>query len=111
MATNPRVPDRQELPPLREQKKKKNGSPLVPLGLLAAALLLIALIIWMPRAPKQVSAPTGAAIPAQPTGSQVQITNLQLSPTPTGESMYIYANVFNAGSTAINGLRTQVTFN
>lgn len=111
MATNPRVPDPSTLPTLREQKKKPSGgSPLVPIGILIAAVLLIALILWMPRTPRGTAAPSAAAVPAQPTGGQVQITNVQFSPAPIGQSMYIYATVFNAGTTAINGLRMNVAF-
>jgi len=111
MATNPRIPDPTTLPTLREQKKKpSSGSPLVPIGILIAAVLLIALILWMPRSPRGTAGPSSAAVPAQPTGGQVQITNVQFSPAPVGQSMYIYATVFNAGTTAINGLSMNVAF-
>ena len=109
MATNPRIPDRHDVPTLLEQKKKP-ASPLVPLGILAAALLLIALIIWMPRTPKNTVPPSGATIPAQPTGEQVQFADVRISPAPTGNQVYIYGKLFNGGNNTINGLRVRVTF-
>jgi len=110
MATNPRIPDRHDVPTLQEQRRKKPGSPWVPLGLLAAALLLTALIVWLPRAPKQSMAPTGATVPAQPTGNQVQLTDLRLSPAPVGDQLYIYGRMLNHGGTTINGVSARVTF-
>ena len=111
MATNSRIPDPTTLPTLREQKKKPSGgSPLVPIGILVAAVLLIALILWMPRTPRGTAGPSAATVPSQPTGGQVQITNVQFSPAPVGQSMYIYATIFNAGTTAINGLSMNVAF-
>jgi hypothetical protein len=111
MATNPRIPDRPELPTLRSEKKRTDSAKLVPLGILIAAVLLVALIIWMPRAPRGTTGPRDAAVPPQPTGNQVQVTNVHLSPAPVGQSMYVYATIFNAGNTAINGLRMNVAFN
>jgi hypothetical protein len=110
MATNPRIPDRHDVPTLQEQKAKKPASPLVPLGILVAALLLIALIIWLPRTPKNTAAPTGATIPAQPTGEQIQFTDVRLSPAPVGGQLYIYGKLFNGGNNTINGVRARVTF-
>jgi hypothetical protein len=111
MATNPRIPDRQDVPTLKEQaREKKSGSPLVPLGILVAALLLIALIVWLPRTPKASVPPNGAVIPAQPTGNQVQLTDMRISPSPVGNQIYIYGKLFNGGETTINGLNARVTF-
>jgi len=110
MATNPRIPDRHDVPTLQEQRRKKPGSPWVPLGLLAAALLLIALIVWLPRTPKNTVPPSGAVVPAQPTGNQVQFTDLRLSPSTVGDQLYIYGKLFNGGNVTINGLVARVTF-
>src|SRR3954462_9191622 len=110
MATNPRIPDRDVVPTLREQKNKKPGSPLVPLGILVAALLLIALIVWLPRAPKKSVPPSGAMIPAQPTGNQVQLRDLRVSPSTVGDQLYVYGKLFNGGDNTINGLNARVTF-
>jgi hypothetical protein len=113
MATNPRIPDRHDVPSLQEQRReKKPGSPLVPLGILVAALLLIALIVWMPRTPKATSAaPSAAAVPMQPTGNQIQLTDIRLSPSTVGNQLYIYAKLFNSGNTSINGVQASVAFN
>jgi hypothetical protein len=110
MATNPRVPDRRDVPTLVEQKKKKSSAPLVPVGIAIAAILLVAILIWLPRAPKRPTAPSNAVVPAQPTANQIQISNVRLSPAPTGGQMYIYARLTNAGQTAINGIAMNVTF-
>jgi hypothetical protein len=111
MATNPRIPEKhQDVPTLVSQKRKKGGSPLVPLGILVAAILLIAIILWLPRAPKRPTAPSNAVVPSQPTGNQVQISNVRMSPGPAERQMYIYARLSNAGTTAINGMNVAVTF-
>ena len=109
MGTNPRIPDRRSVPTLAEQKQKTPGSPLVPLGIIAAAVLLLVIIFFMPRTPKQTMAPTNAVVPSQPTGDQVQISHTRVVPDPTGNQMYVYTTLFNSGSTAINGVRATVT--
>ncbi len=111
MATNPRIPDRHDVPTLQEQRKnKKPATPLVPIGILVAAILLIVLVVWLPRTPKASVPPSGAVVPAQPTGNQVQLTDLRLSPATIGGQMYIYGKLFNAGPTTINGASARVTF-
>jgi hypothetical protein len=110
MATNPRVPDRRPLPTLAEQKKVKSGSPLVPLGILAAAILLLAILYFMPRTPKAGMAPTNAAVPVQPSNGQIQFSAIRISEAPTGGQMYIYANMVNTGNTEVNGVRARVIF-
>ncbi|HWR15110.1 MAG TPA: hypothetical protein VN577_09785 [Terriglobales bacterium] len=110
MATSPHLPEERPTPTLAEQKRKKSASPLVPLGLLAAALLLAAILYFMPRTPKAGMPPNNAAVPAQPTGDQVQISGTRISEAPTGGQLYIYATVHNAGTTAITGLLTNVIF-
>jgi hypothetical protein len=79
MATNPRIPEHRDVPTLENQKREKSASPLVPFGIPAAGILLVALIIWLPRAPRRPTAPLNATVPAQPTGNQVQLSNLHLS--------------------------------
>jgi hypothetical protein len=110
MATNPRIPDRNDVPTLEDQRRKKPASPLVPLGILVAALLLIALIVWLPRTPRATAPPSAADVPPQPTGSQIQLSEYRMVPAPIGDQLYIYARLFNAGTTSINGVRAQVRF-
>lgn len=110
MATNPRTPNLRPVPTLAEQKKKKSAAPWVPLGILVAAILLLALIFYLPHTPRASVGPQGAVVPAQPVNGQIQISNVRLSPAPTGGQMYIYATMHNSGSTTVNGVRARVVF-
>ena len=110
MATNPRIPDRHDVTALKEQQKRKVASPLVPLGILVAALLLIALIIWLPRTPKTAQSPDAASVPVQPTGSQVQLSDLRITPSTVGSQIYVYGRLFNTGDTAITGAQVLLSF-
>jgi uncharacterized protein DUF3426 len=111
MATNPNIPQRpglHEVPRLKVPRKKPVPWPLV--AIIAAAAILAALIWWLPRTPHKNLAPTGAQVPAQPTGSQVQFTNLKVTPSPVGNAMYIEGRLVNQGSTDITGVQVQATF-
>jgi hypothetical protein len=110
MATNPRIPERRDVPTLVQQKRKKSAAPLIILGILAAVVILVAIIISLPRTPRPTTAPTGAVVPTQPTGSQVRFSNIHFSAAPVGNQMYVYARLWNAGNTAINGVRVNVLF-
>jgi len=88
MATNP-LPPHRDLPTLADQKKnKKSASPMVPLGILVAAIILIALIVYLPKTPRRPDAPSNATVPAQPTGTQVQLSNVRLSAGPVGYGVF-----------------------
>jgi hypothetical protein len=112
MATNPRIPEHRDVPTLVEQKHKKSSAPLVLFGIFAAAIILAAILIWMPRAPRPSNAPSNAVVPSQPgaIGSQVQLSEIRLSPASAGSQMYIYARLSNTGNTAINALTVNVAF-
>lgn len=110
MATNPRIPDRRDVPTLVEQKHKKSGAPWVWIGILAAAILIIAIGFYMPNAPRRPVGPANATVPAQPTGNQVRWTDIRLSSAPVGGQLYIYARMWNNGSTDINGMTVNVSF-
>lgn len=110
MATNPRIPPHQDVPTLVAQRRKKSSAPYVVFGIIAAAVILAAILYYLPTPPKRSSAPLNAAIPAQPTGSQVRFSNIRLSSAPVGGQMYIYARLWNAGKTDINGVLVNVTF-
>jgi hypothetical protein len=47
MATNPRIPERREISTREDQRRTKSAPPLLPLGILVAALLMIAIIVWL----------------------------------------------------------------
>jgi hypothetical protein len=110
MATNPRIPEHRDLPTLVDQKRKKSSAPLVLFGIFVAAVILAAILVWMPRAPKPTVAPSNAVVPFQATGQQVQLSQIRLSPEALGKQMYIYARLSNAGDTTINALRVNVAF-
>jgi len=110
MATNPRIPEHRDVPTLVSQNRKKSSAPWVLFGIFAAAVLLACIIYWLPRVPKASSAPTNAVIPVQPTGAEVRLSDIRLSPSPTGNQLYIYARLSNVAQRPINGVRVNVTF-
>lgn len=110
MATNPRIPEHRDVPTLVEQKRKKSSAGGVVFGIIVAIIILAAIIYFLPRTPKRVNAPANDTIPAQPTGNQVQLSNVRLSTAPVGGQVYIYARLWNAGNTTINGVIANVSF-
>ncbi len=113
MATNPQYPEPERRPPdvhpkLRVTKKSRFPWPL--LIILAAAAILAGFIYWLPQSPKQVRAPSAAQVPAQPTGNQVQLTNVRIVPDVHAGTAYVLARLMNAGSTSINGVAVETTF-
>ncbi len=113
MATNPKLPDRQDDARLRvelRQNAPKSGAPWVPIALIVAAVLLIALIAFLPRTPKVSPTPTGAEIPPQPTGDQIQLSNIRMTPSPDGKSVAVDALLNNAGNTTVNGIAVDGKF-
>lgn len=107
MATNPKIPQ-QEHPSLNLQPPSK--VPWVLIAIIAAAALLVACILWLPRAPKQTMAPSGAQVPEQPTGAQIQFTHLNLTASPTGNAVTLQGQMTNQGSSEITGVLVEATF-
>src|SRR5438067_8946054 len=117
MATNPQIPqsrdprrgpqrvDMQRLPIL---KKSRVPTPLF--AILAAVAILIALILWLPTTPKKTRPPSAAQVPQQPTGDQIQLTGLKMTPAPVGSAMYLEGTLMNNGATEVNGVQVQVSF-
>lgn len=110
MATNPRIPEHRDVPTLVEQKREKSAAPWIWIGLIAVAVLIAAIGFYMPYAPKNPAGPANATVPLQPTGNQIRWTDVRMSTAPIGGQMYIYARMWNNGSTAINGATVNVTF-
>jgi len=114
MATNPKIPQipKQKYPDdhakLYLVKKSRFPWGIVALGVVAA--ILIAIVLYLPRMPRVTPAPAAAQVPAQPTNAQVQLTNLTMTPAPTGGAFYLQGMIHNAGLTAITGLRVRATF-
>jgi hypothetical protein len=110
MATNPRIPEERDVhPKIEQQLQPVSRVPWVWVAIVAAGAILLALMIWLPRTPRG-SSPSGAQMPQQPTGQQIQFTDLKLTPTPTGGSAYLDGKLVNAGPTAINGVLVEVAF-
>ena len=113
MATNPRFPEQRPKDDLNarlRQNQPKSGAPWVLVALLVAAALLIAVVAFLPRAPKASPTPTGAEIPAQPTGQQIQFTNVRLMPSPVGNTVALDAVMTNAGNTDVTGVAVDAKF-
>lgn len=107
MATNPKLPQHQH-PSLKMQPRSK--VPWVLIAIIVAAALLVACILWLPRAPKQTMAPSAAQVPAQPTGQQIQFTHLNLTSAPAGNGIALQAQMTNQGSSDITGVMVDATF-
>ncbi len=109
MATNPKLPEQRDLHP-KFRLQPKSRVPWVWVAIIVAALILLVLIIWLPRTPQQAMPASAGQVPAQPTGSQIQFTNLKLMPAPTGGAVYLQGMLMNNGQTAINGVLVDAAF-
>jgi len=118
MATNPNYP---QFPQRKPEKRppddhakleivKKGKFPWPLIAILVAIAILIALIIWLPSIPQRTPAPAAAQVPQQPTASQIQLTNLNMSPAPVGSALYISGVLHNQGTTAITGAQVKAEF-
>jgi hypothetical protein len=115
MAANPQYPPprgSQRGPGLTPKLKllKKSRFPWPLLAIVAAAAILVALIVWLPTTPQRQAPPSAADVPPQPTGSQIQLTNLSIEPAPVGTAMYLSGIIHNQGNTAITGIQVQASF-
>jgi len=117
MATNPKLPDYENVPPRRTKDDharvemiKQGKFPWPLMALLAGVVLLLVIFLVLPKAPHLTNAPTGAEVPQQPTASQVQLTNVSIAPSPVGGSLYLNAVLHNAGSTALTGVQVNGQF-
>lgn len=117
MATNPQYPDPRRPTPFKVRDvhpklpvEPKSRFPWPLLAVLAAAAILAGLIYWLPRTPHKLPPPSAAQVPQQPTGNQVQLTNLSLQEAPVGNSLYLVGNLHNNGTTDITGVQVQASF-
>lgn len=108
MATNPKLPPQHEHPSLSMQPRSR--VPWVLIALIVAAAILVALILWLPRAPRQGMAPSAAQVPSQPTGSQIQFANMNITPATTGNAFELQGRMTNQGQTDITGVLVDATF-
>lgn len=111
MATNPQFPEQQRPhlhPRLQTPPKQRFPWPLI--AIIIAAAILAALIWWLPQTPKKQLPPNAAAVPAQPTGDQIQLTNLKMTPSTTGSAFYVEGMLYNNGNSDITGVQVQAAF-
>jgi hypothetical protein len=115
MATDPRIPD--SLDPRGKghtgglkPEPPTSGRAGAILAIITAALILGAILYFMPRAPKASPAPSSASVPNGPAAGMLQLTNPKMTAAPTGNSMYIDAMVQNTSPQTINGIVAQVRF-
>ncbi len=110
MATSPQFTEYREEHPKFPPQRKKKAAPWVPFAIIVAAAILIALIIWLPQTPKKQLPPNAALVPGQPTGAQVQLRDLRITPAPVENQVYLSGTLVNTGNTAINGVLLDATF-
>jgi hypothetical protein len=116
MATNPKIPNQNEpnrRGPTLVQKPERPSSaaPGVVLAIITALLLLGAIVYFMPRAPKGTTvAPAAANVPAQPVPGQLQISDVKLTPSPTGASLNLDGQITNTSGSLVNGIMAEVRF-
>ena len=120
MATNPRIPSRepsdareqgpQLVPGLSAPKRPSSGVPGVLAGIIVAIALIAAILYFMPRAPRKTPPPSAAQVPTQPSGSQLQFTEMHISPAPTGGAVNLDGQVMNTGDRAILGAMVRLSF-
>ncbi len=116
MATNPRIPDSGS--PIQRPtggmrpEKPKSGLTGTTLALIVLALLLAAIIYFMPRAPKTAPPKPGAEVPQQPAAlaGVIQIQQLKMSQAPTGGALDIQGLLNNTGTQTVNGIAMDVVF-
>jgi uncharacterized protein DUF2393 len=111
MATNPQYPEQQRPhlhPRLQTPSKRRFPWPLIAIVIVAA--ILAALIWWLPQTPKKQLAPNAAAVSVQPTGDQIQLTNLKMTPTTVGSAFYVQGMLYNNGNSDITGAQVQAAF-
>ena len=116
MATNPRIPDQNDSsrrgPTLVPKPEVPRSSvPGVVLAIITAALILAAILYFMPRAPKSGTPPAaGAEAPAQPVPGQLQFSAMNMTPDPTGRAVQLDGLITNNSRELINGVMAQVKF-
>ena len=111
MATNPQYPEQKRphlQPRLQTPPKRSFPWPLITIVIVAA--ILAALVWWLPQTPKKQLPPNAAAVPAQPTGDQIQLTNLKMTPSAVRSALYVGGMLYNNGNSDITGVQVQAAF-
>ena len=118
MATSPRVPPEErrepQLVPVAITPKNPNpstsGVPGVVIAISVAVVLLGVILYVFARAPRATPAPAAAQVPQQPVAGQLQLSDLRMTLSPTGGSLYIDGQVMNMGPHSVTGILALVTF-
>ncbi len=120
MATNPRIPSRgvterpergpQLVPRPAVPQRPGSSVPGVLAAIIAAMALILAIMYYMPRLPKKPPLPPAAEVPAQPSGSRLEFSAMQLALAPTGGALSLDGQVTNAGDDPTTGAMARLTF-
>ena len=120
MATNPQVPFERDsggsdkrpqlVPGTSAPKRPSSGVPGVLLAIIVAAVLLGVIGYYMPRSPKKTPPPAAAEVPQQPGGNQLQFSDLQMTPAPTGGAVTLRGQVMNTGGRPVIGVSVVLSF-
>jgi hypothetical protein len=105
MATRPRIP---ESPATAHHLRVEKKIPWVPIFLIVATVTVAALIATLGRAPKAEAPPEGPQVPRQPTGKQIQLSEVKGISEPTG--FYLTGQLTNNGKTSINDMLVEIEF-
>lgn len=110
MATNPRIPPRQERPGDRPQiviaEKRNNWWP--PVLVIIVLAIIGALIWWLSQSPNRKGAPN--AVSSSVNGVNVELRNLSATnPTTTG-AFDVSATLVNNGNAPITGVKVEAAF-
>jgi hypothetical protein len=111
MATRPTIPESQG--PAQHSKfpvEKKNQFPRPLIAVIVSAAILAAAVGIFPRASKAKASLAAAQVPQQPTGKQIQFSELNGVSDPTGGAFYLTGELTNNGNTTINGILVQLKF-
>lgn len=120
MATNSQLPSEprtprsdkrpQLVPGTGSPKRPSSGVPGVLFAIVVAAALIAAIVYYMPRAPKKAPAPTAAQVPQQPVPNELQFSQLQMTPAPTGGEITLQGEVMNTGNRPVIGATVALSF-
>ncbi len=90
--------------------RPKSGVPGTVLAVIIAAVLLAAIIYFMPRAPKASPPKPAAEVPTQPTPGQIQVQGVNLAIAPNGNAVTLQGVMTNNSGQVVNGLAADVVF-
>lgn len=117
MSANPKLPDYPDIPPRRSKDDHarvdliKQGKFPWPIVAVAIGLIILAgIILYLDLPSNTRRAPAGSLVPPQPTGQQIQLTNIRLVPDPTGGALYEEALLHNTGTSEIIGVQVEGEF-